>query len=88
MGNSRENLILGEYSPHTARKLMNQSSCEQPGSYHIVYALHPSQALQYLALHLLVVTHPKVFRVVPEIQQLLHDCFPIFLPLTLAEDYL
>lgn len=31
---------------------------------------------------------PKVFRVVPEIQQLLHNCFPIFLPLTLAEDYL
>lgn len=87
--NSRENSILREHSPDTARKLMNQSSQEQTGDCHILsmpFILH--QALQHFTLHLLVITHPKVFRVVPEIQQLLYDCFPIFLPLTLAEDYL
>lgn len=35
MGNSRQISILRKYSPDTARKIMNQSSQEQPGNYHI-----------------------------------------------------
>lgn len=52
------------------------------------HVLHPPQVPQCPALHLLALPYPKVFRVVPEVQQLLCDCFPIFLPFTLAEDYL
>lgn len=65
-----------------------QSAQEQPGDYHVLRTPSSPQALQHLPQHSLVITHPKVFRVVPEVQQLLHDCFPILLPLTLAEDYL
>jgi len=67
---------------------MNQSSRKQRGYQQTLPTLAFFQALQHFPLLSLVITHPKVFRVVPEIQQLLHNCFPIFLPLTLAEDYL